>query len=235
MWIATAILLNQYRYKMGGLKYFSVICIPLIYYIFPFQGYFGDALIPLLVSSPLIFSTIYVLIFSATEQVGAVFFGLGFWFASGLVYDNRVRKSLLVSSTGMVILFSSIALAPLQYGLYPPYGLITEAFIPLGAYLLLVGIFTSAIYVSRDAQIRRELYRSAIKQLDLLRSIGTSEMEKEFEGRVKYLEKVHRISEMPERSSKAEEIEVENVKKILHEVLEEVHSKSRKKETGQAT
>ena len=33
----------------------------------------------------------------------------------------------------------------------------------------------------------------------------------------------------------AEEIEVENVKKILHEVLEEVHSKSRKKETGQAT
>jgi hypothetical protein len=134
-----------------------------------------------------------------------------------------------------VILFSSIALAPLQYGLYPPYGLITEAFIPLGAYLLLVGIFTSAIYVSRDAAVRRELYRSAIKQLDLLRSIGTSEMEKEFEGRVKYLEKVHRISEMPERSSKAEEIEVENVKKILHEVLEEVHSKSRKKETGQAT
>ena len=49
------------------------------------------------------------------------------------------------------------------------------------------------------------------------------------------MEKVHRISEMPERSSKAEEIEVENVKKILHEVLEEVHSKSRKKETGQAT
>jgi hypothetical protein len=47
MWIATAILLNQYRYRMGGLKYFSVICIPLIYYIFPFQGYFGDALFPL--------------------------------------------------------------------------------------------------------------------------------------------------------------------------------------------
>jgi hypothetical protein len=235
MWIATTILLNQYRYRMGGLKYFSVVCIPLIYYIFPFQGYFGDALFPLLVSSPLIFSTIYVLIFSATKQVGAVFFGLSFWFASGLVYDDRVRKSLLVSSIGMVILFSSIALAPLQYSLYPPYGLITEAFIPLGAYLLLVGIFTSAIHVSRDATIRRELYRSAIKQLDLLRSIGTSEMEKEFEGRVKYLEKVHRISDIPDRSKIAEEIDVENVKKILHEVLEEVHSKDRKKEAGHPT
>jgi hypothetical protein len=231
MWIATAKLLSQYRYRMGRLRYFSVICVPLIYYIFPFQGYFGEALFPLLISSPLIFSAIYVLIFSATKQVGAGFFGLSFWFASGLVYDDRVRKTLLVSSIGMVILFSSISLAPLQFGLYPPYGLITEAFIPLGAYLLLVGIFTSAIQISRDAVIRRELYRSAINQLDLLRSIGTSEMEKEFEARVKYLEKVNRISEIPSHSKIAEQVEVENVKKILHEVLEEVHSKDRKKDS----
>jgi len=214
---------------MGSIKYFLVICIPLIYYIYPFQSYFGDALFPLLVSSPIIYSTIYVLIFSATKQVGAVFFGLSFWFASGLVYDDRVRKALLVSSIGMVILFSSIAVAPLQYGLYPPYGLITEAFIPVGTYLLLVVIFISAIHVSRDAVVRKELYRSALYQLDLLRSIGTSEMEKEFEGKVKYLEKVHRISEIPERSEIEDDIGLENVKKILHEVLEEVHSKDRKK------
>jgi hypothetical protein len=75
----------------------------------------------------------------------------------------------------MVILFGSIALAPLQYSVYPPYGLITEAFIPIGAYLLLVGIFTSAIRISRDAAVRKELQRSAMKQLDLLRTIGTSE------------------------------------------------------------
>ena len=235
MWIATAILLNQYRHRTGGIKYFLVICVPLIYYVFPFQGYFGDALFPLLIASPLVFSTIYVLIFSATKQVGAVFFGLTYWFASSLVYDDRVRKSLLATSIGIVILFSSVTLAPLQYSLYPPYGLVTEAFIPLGAYLLLVGIFTSALHISRDAAVRKELYRSATNQLDLLKSIGTTEMEKEFEGRVKYLEKIHRISEIPERSKMQEEIELENVKKILHEVLEEVHSKDKKKETGQST
>lgn len=230
MWIATSILLNQYRYRMGRIKYFTVICIPLIYYVFPFQGYFGDVLFPLLISSPLVFSAIYVLIFSATKQVGAVFFGLAYWFASDLVYDDRVRKSLLVTSIGMVVLFSSITLAPLQYSVYPPYGLVTEAFIPLGAYLLLVGIFTSAVHISRDAAVRKELYAIALNQLDLLRTIGTLEMERIFEGRVKYLEKIHRISGLPERSSKAEEIEVENVKKILHEVLEEVHSRNRKNE-----
>jgi hypothetical protein len=135
----------------------------------------------------------------------------------------------------MVILFGSIALAPLQYSVYPPYGLITEAFIPIGAYLLLVGIFTSAIHISRDAAVRKELHRSAMKQLDLLRTIGTSEMEKEFEGRVKYLEKVHRISEIPDRSHRAAQIEEENVKKILHDVLEEVYSKNRRGKTHQPT
>jgi hypothetical protein len=41
--------------------------------------------------------------------------------------------------------------------------------------------------------------------------------------------------EIPERTKQAEEIEVENVKKILHEVLEEVHSKDRMKRNGQTT
>ena len=68
-----------------------------------------------------------------------------------------------------------------------------------------------------------------------MRSIGTFEMEKEFERRVKYLEKVHRIPEFPERSKIEEVIEVENVKKILHEVLEEVHTKDRKKGTSHPT
>ncbi|MGI0042417.1 MAG: hypothetical protein ACRD47_01790, partial [Nitrososphaeraceae archaeon] len=158
MWMATVLLLSQYRYRMGRLKYLSVICIPLIYYLFPFQVYFGDILFPILISSPLIYSAIYVLIFSATRQVGAVLFGLAFWFASGLVHDDRVRRSVLASSIGITILFSTIALTPLRYAVYPPYGMITQALIPLGAYMLFVGIFTSAIHISRDAAVRRELY-----------------------------------------------------------------------------
>jgi hypothetical protein len=66
--------------------------------------------------------------------------------------------------------------------------------------MLLVGIFTSAIHISWDALVRKKLYKTAMSQLDLSRNIGTSEMEKEFEGRVKHLEKVYRISEIPDRS-----------------------------------
>jgi hypothetical protein len=40
MWLATALILGQYRYKMGKIKYFTLMVIPLVYYIFPFQNYF---------------------------------------------------------------------------------------------------------------------------------------------------------------------------------------------------
>jgi hypothetical protein len=231
MWIATAIFLSQYRYKMGKIKYFSLMSVPLIYYIFPFQSYFGDVLFSLLQSSPVSYSIIYILIFSATKQVGAVLFSLAFWTASTLVYNDQIRKSLLISSIGMAILFGTFEISPLQYHVYPPYGFITQAFIPLGAYLLFVGIFTSAKNISRDSQLRKEFYKSASSQLALLKAIGVSQMEKELERNVKSIEaRLSRLS--PERTDEPQ-LEEENVKEILHDVLNELYySKSKKERHG---
>jgi hypothetical protein len=195
--------------------------IPLLYYLFPFQGYYGDIFFPMLVNSPVAFTVVYILIFSATKQVGAVFFGLSFWSASSLVYDERLRKSLLISSIGMSILFSSIELAPLQYRVYPPYGLVTEAYIPIGAFLLFVGIFASAIQISRNAELRKEFYKSTSGQLALFKNIGVSQMEKELVERVRAMQKSSRVWETPYES---EELESENAKKILHDVLNELYS-----------
>src|SRR5688500_10437778 len=185
--------------------------IPLLYYLFPFQGYFGDIFFSLLVFSPVVFTVIYILVFSGTKQVGAVFFGLTFWSASSLVYNERIRRSLLVSSIGMVIVFTSIELAPLQYRVYPPFGLVTEAYIPLGAFLLFVGIFASAVQISRNAELRKKFYKSASGQLALFKNIGISQMEKELEEKVKAMQKSSEAWETPYES---EEMEVENAKKI---------------------
>ena len=225
MWIATALLLSQYRHKMGRIKYFSLLMIPLIYYIFPFENYFGNVFYPLLPSSPLYVSLMYVLIFSATKQVGALVFSLVFWTASSLVYQDRIRKSLLLSSIGIAIFYGSIAIAPLQFHIYPPYGLVTEAFIPLGSYLLFVGIFTSAKHVSRDSEVRRELYNNAASQLTLLKAIGVSQMEKELESQVKSLENRFKPMEKTEEP----DLKDEEIKEILHDVLTELYYSKAKK------
>jgi len=225
MWIATSIFLSQYRYKLGKIKYFSLISIPLIYYIFPFQNYFGDVFFSSLQSSPVFYSIVYILSFSATKQVGALLFSLSFWTAAALVYDNRVRQSLLLSSIGMAILFCSLEITPLQYRVFPPYGLITEAFIPVGSYLLFVGIFTSAKHISRDSEVRKELYKNAASQLTLLRAIGVSQMEKELEGQVKSLEERFKPFERTDEP----DLKDDEVKEILHDVLTELYYSKGKK------
>jgi hypothetical protein len=225
MWVATAILLRQYRYKMGRTRYFSLMSIPLLYYIFPFQNYFGDSFLIMLQSSPVFFSILYVLIFSATKQVGALVFGLAFWTASSLVHDERIRHSLLVTSVGIVILYGSINIASLQYHVFPPYGLVTEAFIPIGAYLLFVGIFISAKHISRDVQVRKEFYKSASSQLTLLQTIGVSQMEKELENEVKYVEERFKPLERTDEP----DLKDEEIKEILRDVLTELYYSKGKK------
>ena len=101
---------------------------------------------------------------------------------------------------------------------------------PLGSYLLFVGIFTSAKHISRDAELRKEFYKSAASQLTLLRTIGVSQMEKELEKKVKFLEKRSGLSDRTEESYLHEHLEEENAKQILHDVLNELYYSKGKKE-----
>jgi hypothetical protein len=221
MWIATAISMIQYSHKMGKTKYFVLMSIPLVYYIFPLQGYFGDAFFALLQSSPIFYSVIYIMIFSATRQAGALLFSLSFLTASSLVFDERIRKLLLMSSIGVAVLFGSLQIAPLQYHVYPPYGLVTQAFISTGSYLLFLGIFISAKHISRDSKLRKDFYKSAASQLTLLKSIGVSEMEKELEENVRSVSES--ASKISLQASEDAPIDYENAKEILRDVLNELY------------
>lgn len=221
MWIATVFFLNQYKFRIGKVRYYTFIAIPLIYFIFPFHIYFANLLSPFVLNSPITVSVMYTILFSATKQIGAFLFSLSFLIASAVVPKDSVRKSLLISSIGMTILFSSVEITPLNFKVLPPYGLVTESFIPIGAFLLLVGIYTSAINVSQDSDLRREFRRSAMSQLALFRTIGITQMEKELIKNFKSAENRTSNYEIT-----AEDNSIENVKQIVREVLEELKRKN---------
>jgi hypothetical protein len=215
------VLLKQYKYRIGSVKFYVLTILPLIYFIFPFHSYFANLLSPFVLNSPITVSVMYTILFSATKQVGAFVFSLTFLIASTVALKDSARKSLLISCIGVTMLFSSVEITPLHFKAFPPYGLVTEAFIPLGAFMLLVGIFTSVINVSQDADLRRDFRKSAMAQLNLLRTIGITQMEEELiknfklaEERTTNLETVH------------EQYSEENVKQIVHEVLEELKQRN---------
>ena len=115
-------------------------------------------------------------------------------------------------------LLPCIEISTLQYRLYPPFGLVTEAFMPLGAYFLFIGIFTSATSVARDAKLRKEFYKSAMSQFNLLKTIGITQMEKELLKEYKPI--LARSNELEE--PQYQPLEPSDVKEIIHDVLNEL-------------
>ena len=224
IWVATMALLNQYKYRLAKIKYYVLITIPLIYFIFPFHTYFANLLSPFVLNSPIAVSVTYTILFSASKQVGAFLFSLSFLIASTVVPKDSVRKSLLISCIGMSILFSSVEITPLQYKALPPYGLITEAFIPLGAFLLLVGIFISAISLSQDLTLRRLIRKSVMEQSRLLDSIGTAEMEREVQKKVMTALKKTSAS-MVDKSRVEASMTEDEIKDYMEFVMNELKSK----------
>lgn len=199
VWIVSAFLLSTYVRKIGKAKYWTIIALPLVYILFPFEIYFLNIFQPLISSSPVSFALINSIIFGATKQIGGLFFSFAFLAASALLEKYVIHKSLLISAVGMAILFGSIDINSLLYATYPPFGLVTISFMAIGSYLVFNGISNSAVLVARDKVLRKEFYRNAMSQLDLLRVIGVSQMEKELIDNYKSLEKRVKQPEITER------------------------------------
>ena len=92
---------------------------------------------------------------------------------------------------------------------------------PLGAYFLFIGIFTSATSVARDAKLGKEFYKSAMSQFNLLKTIGITQMEKELLKEYKPI--LARSNELEE--PQYQPLEQSDVKEIIHDVLNELQSR----------
>lgn len=239
IWIASAILLNTYSRRIGKIRYWTIISIPLIYFLFPFETYFLNIFSQLIASFPVEYGILNVLVFSATKQVGALFFSLAYFAAATLVAKYEMHRYLLITAIGMAILYGSIEIETLLYATYPPFDLVTISFMPIGSYLVFKGITLSAKFLARDKELRAAFYDTAMSQLSLLRTIGVTQMEKEMIKSYKSIEKRTKLDLKDTRFEKdnvreilhdvVDDLDKDNVREILHDVLNELYVKSRPK------
>lgn len=221
VWIATVALLRQYRNKIGRTRFWVIITIPLVYFLFPFETYFANFSEAMLSGSPVIFSVIYILLFSATKQVGGILFSIVFLTAATKIKQPHLQNSLKIAAIGIAIVFSSIEINSLLYAAYPPYGVLTIMLMPLGSYSLFMGLFASARLASQDKKLRREFFQSAEKQLAFLQTLGKVQMEKELEKSLKSILKHSSVLDESRDDYQGEE----NVRELVQEVLDELRSR----------
>ena len=164
-------------------------------------------------------------------------FSIAFLAASTLVVKYKVRNSLLISAIGIAILYGSIEIDSLLYATYPPFGVVTASFMPIGAFLVFTGIIRSAELVAHDSELRREFYNTAKSQLTLLKTVGVAQMENELIKKYKSIDKRARSLDEDSRFEKdnvkealhglVDELDKEKAREMLHDVLTELYSKAK--------
>jgi hypothetical protein len=182
-WIATAILLYSYYNKTNRLIYWIAMSAPALYFFSLIQPFVLELFYDN-ISNITYAGIIYSLFIYSVKPIGGILFGIAFWRMSKSVDHIQIKNYMIIAAYGMMLMFTSNQPTGLIQAPYPPFGLVTAAFFGLAAFLFLVGVYSSAISVSQDRNIRKYI-RNYAKQLTFLSGIGSSEMEKEVEKMVK--------------------------------------------------
>jgi hypothetical protein len=224
LWTATALLLRHYFQKLRGIGYWIIICLPLAYFLTQYPALFLNLFAPMLISNPTFFGIFFTLVFALSNLTGGVLFAIAFWMAGRTLARGTIVKTYMtISAYGFILLFltNQGILLMATGGHYPPFGLATVSLVGLSAYLILIGVYSSAISVSHDISLRKSIRNLVEKQANLLHSIGTAQMEQEIERRVIRITREQQSNLIKETGIESS-IKEEDVKKYLAEVIEEV-------------
>ena len=137
---------------------------------------------------------------------------------------------MVISAYGLILLFvSNQAIFLVNYN-YPPFGLATLSFVGFSCFLVMIGIYSAAISVGQDIQLRSLIRKSALKETGLLHNIASAEMEQQI---TKTVLSVARKNEaiMREETGLAASVEDEEIVRYTKEVLKEVMKERAKKKS----
>jgi signal transduction histidine kinase len=182
VWCTTTLLLHHYASKLNKLarvKFWVLMILPLVYFLSHILETFN-------LYSPQTDSEAfyYYSFLSLNATAAGILFGLAFRIVAKSIRPNSaVRDYIIISAYGFALLFivNSATLTPTPY---PPFALAAVSTMGLAAYLIYVGIYSAAISMSEDINLRRTIRKSAIEEAKLLVSIGSAQMQQQLEKKV---------------------------------------------------
>ncbi|HZD35887.1 MAG TPA: hypothetical protein VE130_11845 [Nitrososphaeraceae archaeon] len=231
MWLSTAALLKRYYHEMGRTKYYILISIPLVFFVIQFPSLLTGIFGSLIMSDPIFYGVLFTVVFFLSNTVGGIFFGVAFWTTARMIKENKlVRNYMVISAFGLVLFFISNSAFTVWINLpFPAFGLSSISYTGLSSYLILIGIYSSAVTVASDSKLRQSIKKFATNESRFLDNIGIAQMEEEIETRVKHLAK--EISrETIESSGVDTEISEKDMIQYAHEVVQEVQKAKERKQ-----
>jgi len=219
-WFATVLLLRNYSKSLGQIKFWALVSLPLLVYLFANIIFIGGYTQQLQRQNIL-----FRIILYQSANLGAIFFAIVFLTiakAMRLNRHNTLAQYLTISAFGTVLVAATLP-QPVVDTFYPPFAVVAWSFVGLASYMYGLGFYFSAITISQDTKLRQSIRQFAIKESKLLDNIGTAQMEQEIQRSVlkiaKEQEDILKDRTGVEQSAAFDE---QDMKLYLEEVMKEV-------------
>jgi hypothetical protein len=218
-WIGTVMLLRPYIHRIGKIKFYAIMGSAMVYYLIQYPlfilGYFTPT------EETDLDAMNNILIFAIASVLSGIIFGVAFLsVARTLKKGSAVREYMIIAASGFLLFYVAGSAAATQLA-YPPFGLASVSFTGLACYLIYTGLYSSAISVSQDSNLRQSIRKSAIEQTKFLQSIGTAQMEQELQKRVLTIAKKN-SDIMAEETGVQPSLNEDDMKQYLEEVIKEI-------------
>lgn len=183
-WVGTVTLLQSYSQRLGRIRYWVVVILPLAYFSIQYMPLLTDKISIYLLQDPINYGLWYVLLTNISKPLGGIIFGIAFIVISSQLESRQVREYLLLSAMGFMVMFASNKPDILISPTYPPYGILSLSALPISSLLIVLGIYSTAVSISKDASLRRNIVQYLSTDSDFLKSLGNAELQQSIKNRV---------------------------------------------------
>jgi hypothetical protein len=216
VWVGTVILLGHYSRKLGKIKFWFIMILPLAFYLSQVLIIMLQIPIPFQQADSVSFTFYYRVIFTVSSTLGGLLFGQPFFLVSKRIpLRSNMHRNLIILGLGMVLFFVSGS-ATVYHAPFPPFGLPTVALIGFSSYLMFLGLYSSTISLSQDSELYK-LIRTSAKEWKFFLNLSDSEVEKTI------LNKVDDVRQlMTQETGITPSVSLNEAKDYLIEVLDEI-------------
>lgn len=219
-WIGTVLLLRSYRKRIGTIKFWLIMIVPLLYFLSQFQPILSNMLFDYSSGNPILFSIVYVMMLEVSTPIGGILFGAAFLLVANKIQNAKVKGYLVISGIGLLLLLISYRPQEIITGPFPPFGILSASFMGLSSYLIFVGIYSSAISVSQDSKFRTTIRKSVEAEVSFVGNIASAEQTRTVTENV--LKKVKNVSEKIEEDTQvATSMTESEIRNYISDVINE--------------
>jgi hypothetical protein len=217
--VGSAIMLRHYSVKTGPVKFWILILLPLVYFTSTLVDTSG-VYIPK--SDTEKFN--YYVYASLVGIIGGLLLGFLFWIISRAMKPNRSVANYLIFCAYGFILQSVAAVGGVSAASYPPFGYTSLSMSTLSSFMVILGLYSTAISISQDVRLRKYIKDLTLSDSGFLSTIGEAQMEKQVQSKASDLENVvkEQRKELEKKTGIQSSIQEQDIKGYLLEVLQEV-------------